>query len=134
MLLPFLSRRLSTEEYGIIQLSTGIGLFLPMVFSCGIDRAIYRFFNECRTHKAKKELISTVYWFVVIVGMVFLTIFVLSSSLWFKSVVHISPYPYVLLFAYPYLFAELSTIGQSYFQQVFDLKRMTNNRSYRNCY
>ena len=26
---------------------------------------------------------------------------------------------------YPYLFAELSTIGQSYFQQVFDLKRMT---------
>lgn len=125
LLLPFLSRRLSTEEYGIIQLSTGIGLFLPMVFSCGIDRAIYRFFNECRTHKAKKELISTVYWFVVIVGMVFLTIFVLSSSLWFKSVVHISPYPYVLLFAYPYLFAELSTIGQSYFQQVFDLKRMT---------
>lgn len=32
LLLPFLSRRLSTEEYGIIQLSTGISMFLPMVF------------------------------------------------------------------------------------------------------
>jgi len=30
ILLPFLSRYLSTEEYGIVQLSTGIGLFLPM--------------------------------------------------------------------------------------------------------
>lgn len=44
ILLPFLSRYLSTEEYGIVQLSTGIGLFLPMLFCGGIDKAIYRFY------------------------------------------------------------------------------------------
>lgn len=55
LLLPFLSRRLSTEEYGIIQLSTGISIFLPMVFSCGIDRAIYRFSMSVEPTKQRKS-------------------------------------------------------------------------------
>ena len=40
ILLPFLSHYLTTEEYGIVQLSTGIGLFLPMLFCAGIDKSI----------------------------------------------------------------------------------------------
>ena len=51
ILLPFLSRYLSTEEYGIVQLSTGIGLFLPMLFCGGIDKAIYRFYHEFNDKK-----------------------------------------------------------------------------------
>ena len=37
LLLPFLSRRLSTEEYGIIQLSTGIGRCFAIGLSWRID-------------------------------------------------------------------------------------------------
>lgn len=125
LLLPFLSRQLSTDEYGVIQLSTGIGLFLPMIFSFGIDKAIYRYYNSCNSLHEKRQLLSTVYWFVVVSGIIFLTLFVISSPLWFKSVVHLSPNPYIWLFVYPYLFAQISVIGQSYFQQTFDLRRMT---------
>lgn len=69
ILLPFLSRYLSTEEYGIVQLSTGIGLFLPMLFCGGIDKAIYRFYHEFNDKK-KSELVSTIFWFVVTSGFI----------------------------------------------------------------
>ena len=124
ILLPFLSRYLSTEEYGIVQLSTGIGLFLPMLFCGGIDKAIYRFYHEFNDKK-KSELVSTIFWFVVTSGFIILSLFVLSSGLCFERFLHIPAYPYSYLFAYPYLFLQIATIGLSVCQQTFNLKTMT---------
>lgn len=124
ILLPFLSHYLTTEEYGIVQLSTGIGLFLPMLFCAGIDKSIYRFFHEFHDDK-RITLISSVYWFVIISGLIVLSIFAFSSFFWFEPFLHIKPYPYCLLFAYPYLLLQLATIGLSVCQQTFSLKTMT---------
>lgn len=97
LLLPFLSRHMTTDEYGIVQLSTAIGLFLPMLYSLGIEKVIYRYFNVCKNIVEKKQLVSTVYWFSISAGIVILTIITFLSPFWFEPIVHVEASKYVCL-------------------------------------
>lgn len=125
LLLPFLSRNMTASEYGVVQLSTAIGLFLPMLYSLGIEKVIYRYFNESPSQIDRKSLVSTIFWFSILSGLIILTIATFSSSIWFEPIVHEDPQKYILLFTYPYLFSQLSSIGLSVCQQSFKLKRLT---------
>ncbi|WP_306435860.1 lipopolysaccharide biosynthesis protein [Odoribacter splanchnicus] len=127
ILLPFLSNMLTPAEYGLIQTANSIGLCLPIIFSFYIEAAFARFYHEIKQDcNLVANLFSTCFWFVVLSGIIVLTLLTFSSPFWFEKVFDVGPYPYVWLITYPYLFYQISVLGSSYLSQALYVKTRTS--------
>ncbi len=68
LLLPFLTRLFTIKEYGVIELVTVAGNFANIVMTLCISSGLLRFYYE-EAGENRKKLISTLFWFVVVLSI-----------------------------------------------------------------
>lgn len=127
LLLPYLSQKLTPAEYGIVQTANSIGLCLPILFSLYIESAFGRFYHDEKNNfNSIKVLYSTCFWFIVISGILFLSILTYTAPYWFQSIFDVGPYPYIFLITYPYLFYQIAFLGSTYLRQSLHVKHVAS--------
>ena len=84
LILPYISIALSTEQYGVYDLiQTIVGVVLP-IFTLQAIEAAFRFVYLEHNRKKKGEVISNVWFLIVLGGLIFIAVLYASNSLIFK--------------------------------------------------
>ena len=96
LLIPIYTAYLTPKDYGIVDLCTSITLLLLMIFKLGIPGSVSRFYLD---HKDDiKTYISTMFWFLVVLGTFFLIITMILGRVFFnKFFLDISFSPFFIL-------------------------------------
>ena len=66
-LVPFYTKELSPNEYGLIGLFAMVTAFINPIFAMGLDSALFRYLGIEDSNKIKKELFSTAFFFKIII-------------------------------------------------------------------
>lgn len=84
LLLPLYTSLLSTDDYGTIDfINTLIQLLIPIA-SLMIDQGCFRYLLDCKTEKDKEKVVSSSIFSLLIIS-IFVTIFYVIISIFFKS-------------------------------------------------
>ena len=68
MLLPFMTKYLAPEEYGVIDLITMSYVILSILIGLELTQAVSRFYPEAKNYNNKPEVfVSTAFWFYLVV-------------------------------------------------------------------
>jgi len=79
--MPFYTRALTPEDYGILE-SIGVGMFFVVaVFNCGLDSASARFFYMAKTEEEKGKVLFTVLVFRIITIIPILVLSLFSQKI-----------------------------------------------------
>lgn len=79
LLIPFYTKVLTVEEYGIFSLITVFIAIITYVYDFGIPQALVRYYYDSDAIKDKTRVISTALWFFVLVSALF-TIFLIFNA------------------------------------------------------
>lgn len=79
LLLPVYTNQLPTDEYGVSQVVYMYLAFMTIVYTYGIDAAFLRYFILNDDEEKRKEVFSTAFWAVAVVGLAF-TCFIFSNA------------------------------------------------------
>lgn len=79
LLLPLYFRVLTQEDYGALALLLVVETLSKIVFRFGLDGAFMRYYLDCDTDAARRELGSTLVWFLVAASGALVTIGLLAS-------------------------------------------------------
>lgn len=78
LLLPLYTSKLTTTEYGIIDLITTYIVLLVPIVTIQIELGLFRFLIDCRSNEEeKKKVISNSFYIVGIISMFFLMVFII---------------------------------------------------------
>lgn len=102
-LLPIYTRYLSPEDYGLVQSMGVISWFLIILFTLSFDRSLSRLYFDCKTEKDKKDLLGTIFYFILIFSTSLLgLLFVFQNwlGLIFKSIDFYPYYVYTIFASY----------------------------------
>lgn len=104
-LLPLYIKFLSKEEYGLLDLILIVANFVNVTVSFELTQYLARYLPNYRLFKAKKILISTCLWVVVISYTSFLIVFILGKSIFLEYIftTQIDYYVYIQIGVYIYL-------------------------------
>lgn len=126
LLLPIYTKYLSPDEYGILQGLNSVANFLPFILSLSLDAAFGRYFHEDKTDfKRLQVLYSTVYWFVLVYGIVLLIGVFATSKFWLTDLLEVPVFPYAYLSFIPALLNQLAILGRTFLQQALETKKST---------
>lgn len=116
-LLPIYTIYLTPADYGVLNSLEVVGQILPVFFSFSLASAFNRFFHEDSQNKIYlQELFSTVFWFILVVGMIAILLLLLSAKFWLPSLLDV-PIFYAYIAFPPILFMQLALIGHAFFRQ-----------------
>lgn len=125
-LLPIYTRYLSPADYGVLSSLNVIAQLLPIFISLYLDSAFGRFFHEKKNnHESLKELFSTIYWFVVVWGIILISGILFSSQFWIKGFLQVEAFPYAYLAFIPTLFSQIGLLGIIFLRQSLRAKDTT---------
>jgi O-antigen/teichoic acid export membrane protein len=79
LLLPLYFRVLTTEDYGALALLLVVETVSKILFRFGLDGAFMRFYLDCETDADRRELGSTLVWFLVAASGTLVTLGLLAS-------------------------------------------------------
>lgn len=69
--IPILTKNLTVNEYGIVDLFLTLLTFLVIIFVFGQDSSVARFFYEYKSIRKKKKIISESLYFQLLVTILF---------------------------------------------------------------
>ena len=117
ILLPFYSRVLSTEDYGIIA-TVEMYTYIFGIFMClSLDRAAQRLFFDSENMDYRKKVLSTFFWSIVLISILLTGgIFLLNEQALLSA--NISFYPYIAASVIISLLNSFSQLTTIYFQLV----------------
>jgi len=112
-LLPIITRYVSPEEYGVLSSLTAVTQFLPIVISLYIDSSFIRFYYEDKkiSHESVEKLYSTLFWFVLIFGLIVVVAIWVISRFTLQSFFNIGFWPIIPLITLPALFNQLNSMA-----------------------
>ena len=126
ILLPIYTQYLTTADYGILTSIEVINYLLPFFFSFTLVTAFDRFYHQkVRQPNYLSHLFSSIFWFVLLLGGVAITLIILSSYFWMPHFLGVSAYPYSILGFAPSLLTELSLLGFAFFRQSLQVKKIS---------
>jgi O-antigen/teichoic acid export membrane protein len=114
-MVPLYTHYLTTEDYGVLELLdlavTICGLFIGM----GIGASILRFFYHYREERDKKEVVSSAFFTIASIGLVFLFLAIFLQTD-FSNLVFKSPRfsRYIAWMCVSYFFSLLASVPESY--------------------
>lgn len=126
ILLPIYTQYLTTTDYGILTSIEVINYLLPFFFSFMLVNAFDRFYHQ-KTSQPNylAHLFSSIFWFVLLLGGIVVTLIILSSYFWMPRFWGIPAYPYSILGFAPSLLTELSLLGFAFFRQSLKAKNIS---------
>jgi polysaccharide biosynthesis protein len=113
ILLPFYVRVLSTADYGIIDMLVLIGTFVNYIVTLEITQGIARFYGELEDKDAKKTIVSTAFWFIVI-GY---SLFYILTLCFYNAIVLLINIPHLTHTMYVFAVSYIAVHGISLFLQ-----------------
>ena len=125
-LLPVYTQYFTTTEYGILNSLNSIGELVTLAISLYLDSAFGRFYHEVSNDRDKlRELVSTVYFFILLWGITAVGLIIFSSLFWAPGLLKVPIWPYVVIAFVPLIFAQLGNIGLIYLRQKLKVKAVT---------
>lgn len=117
-LLPVYTNYLSPEDYGVLSSLNSIGRLLPIFISLYLDAAFGRFFHDFKNDKRKlSSLFSTIYWFVLVNGILMVGLVIASSKFWLRDLIQRDDWSFAFLAFIPPLFLQVGTLGVVFLRQ-----------------
>lgn len=103
-LLPIYTSNTTTFDYGIISSMQILNVFIAFTFTLALDLALFRIYHDYKNEKDKRDLLGTVFIFILFVSIFFSLIYILFQNkivLIFNSI-EFSPY-YIITIGYTFL-------------------------------
>jgi len=126
ILLPIYTQYLTPADYGLLTSIEVINYLLPFFFSFTLVNAFDRFYHQKeREANYLTHLFSSIFWFVLLLGGIVVTLIIMSSYFWMPRFWDISAYPYSILGFVPSLLTELSLLGFAFFRQSLQAKKIS---------
>ncbi|MFK7983461.1 MAG: lipopolysaccharide biosynthesis protein [Saprospiraceae bacterium] len=126
ILLPIYTQYLTTADYGVLTSIEVINYLLPFFFSFMLVNAFDRFYHQKISQpNYLSHLFSSIFWFVMLLGSLVVTLIILSSYFWMPHFWDIPAYPYSILGFVPSLLTELSLLGFAFFRQSLQAKKIS---------
>lgn len=79
LLIPLYTYKLNTEDYGSVDLVTVVASFLVPVLSLQLEQALFRFIIDAKKKSEIKHLISSVFFFEILISIIFTGVFGIIS-------------------------------------------------------
>lgn len=80
-LLPIYANTLGTSQYGTLNLLQTFSTILAPIMTLSIEKSIYRLYFDCKNDIDKKIFLSTVFWTIIITGVIVLISCIFLSHL-----------------------------------------------------
>jgi len=126
ILLPIYTQYLTPTDYGILTSIEVINYLLPFFFSFTLVNAFDRFYHQkVRESNYLTKLFSSIFWFVLLLGGIVVTLIILTSYFWMPHFLGVPAYPYSFLGFAPILLTELSLLGFAFFRQSLQAKKIS---------
>jgi len=106
---------------------TAFGAALPLFISLALDTSFLRFYflEKKISFEKVKLLYSTLFWFVVMWGVLVTVIALILSPFLFRSFGNITFWPYLPLIILPMLLTQLTALGSAYLRSNLQTKTFT---------
>lgn len=116
ILLPIYINNTTTIDYGIISSMQILSTMIGLTFTLGVDLAIFRIYYDYNNDKDRRDLLGTIFIFLLIASGIFVTIYFIFQDVVTKLFVSIEFFPYFAItigYTFLNLFAVIPLI---YFQ------------------
>lgn len=123
--LTILTHNLTPVEFGALNALVALTQALPIILSLYLDSALARLYHEYQTSRRQLAvLFSTVFWFVLAWGSVFLVVFSMLPTRLVLDMTSI-PMAYLWIATVPTLLLQLAQLGMMFLRQSFESRTVT---------
>ncbi len=111
LLIPVYTLFLSPEQFGVVDLSVTMGLFVAITMRFGMPGAVARFYFEYKDEAGLSDYVTTATWFVVLNSLIVAGLAGVAAHFWLERWIDGFPFiPYVVLTLFTALFAGVPEI------------------------